>query len=517
MSAKAGIRKHGDLVRKVLMNEFFQLDDMSVFTSVLPKDLTPEQRKGALMAISVIKEKRDGSLKDRTCADGCGQRGLFEKEDTAAPTVHTDSFMMVTCIEAKERCFTATGDVKGAFLIPNMPYFTTVRFVDKQVDALCEVNAKYKPFVMYEGKRKVLYVVLNTSLYGTIQAILLWYELYSTTLKSFGFKLNLYDLCVTNKLINNHQCTIMWHVDDSKISHVTEYVVRDIVKKIEEKFGDIKANYGTKQDFLGIKINYRDDGRVEMDIRSYLQKTKDLFNEDLSGAASAARNSLFDVDSNSPKFPETKRKLFHQIFQLMLYIGLRGRKDLMTAISFLTQRVLCATEEDYSKLRRLMNYIHSAFDLIAIVGIEDLGRMYTWIDSAYTVHRNIRGHTGGACSFDTGFFSAMSSKQKLNTTSSTECELVGNSEFIKNPISHALFMEAQGYPLIENKTYHDNQSTIKLMINRRNSCEKWSRHIEICHFYVKDLIDKQKITLSYCLTELMLTDFFSKPLQGSLF
>lgn len=51
-----------------------------------------------------------------------------------------------------------------------MAYFTAVYFVDEKVDALCKVNSKYIPFVTYKGKRKVLYVVLNTSLYGTIQA-----------------------------------------------------------------------------------------------------------------------------------------------------------------------------------------------------------------------------------------------------------------------------------------------------------------------------------------------------------
>ena len=55
---------------------------------------------------------------------------------------------------------------------------------------------------------------------GCVKSALLWYELYTNTLKDIGFELNPYDLCVANKDINGKQCTIVWHVDDNKISHV---------------------------------------------------------------------------------------------------------------------------------------------------------------------------------------------------------------------------------------------------------------------------------------------------------
>ena len=35
-----------------------------------------------------------------------------------------------------------------------------------------------------------------------------------------GYQINEYDWCVMNKIIDNKQCIILWHVDDLKISHV---------------------------------------------------------------------------------------------------------------------------------------------------------------------------------------------------------------------------------------------------------------------------------------------------------
>ena len=44
-----------------------------------------------------------------------------------------------------------------------------------------------------------------------------------------GFKLNPYELCMTNSIINGKQYTICWHVDDSKISYAKESIVADII------------------------------------------------------------------------------------------------------------------------------------------------------------------------------------------------------------------------------------------------------------------------------------------------
>jgi len=63
----------------------------------------------------------------------------------------------------------------------------------------------------------------------------------------------------------------------------------------------------------------------------------------------------------------------------------------------------------------------------------------------------------------------------------------------------------------------DNKSTILIAENGIKSCSKRSRHIKIRYFFIKDLVDSGEVRIEYCLTEKMLADFFSKPLQGSLF
>ena len=78
-------------------------------------------------------------------------------------------------------------------------------------------------------------------------------------------------------------------------------------------------------------------------------------------------------------------------------------------------------------------------------------------------------------------------------------------------------MAHQGYDIIENKVYQDNQSAIKMEKNERQLCTGSSRHFDIRYFFVKDRVDKGEVKVEYCPTELMLSDFFTKPLRGSLF
>ena len=77
MSAKKGIQKHGELALNALRKEFEQFKALDVLEPLDAFTLTDDQKAEALRALSVIKEKRDGTIKGRTCADGSTQQGKF--------------------------------------------------------------------------------------------------------------------------------------------------------------------------------------------------------------------------------------------------------------------------------------------------------------------------------------------------------------------------------------------------------------------------------------------------------
>jgi hypothetical protein len=249
MTAKAGIKKHGQIAVEALFNEFLQLHDLTVFRAQKKNKLTKEETKAALCAISMIKEKRCGKIKGRTVADGRPQRKIYSKEDTSSPTVSNDALMMSILIDAKERRDVATADVAGAYLHAEMEDFMLLKMEGESVDIMCDVSPEDETFVCYENSKKVLYLELLKALYGCVQSALLWYELFSGTLKGMGFKLNPYDTCIANKTTDKKQCTIAWYVDDTKISHVDDNVVSHVIERIEDRFGEMTVTGGKEHGF----------------------------------------------------------------------------------------------------------------------------------------------------------------------------------------------------------------------------------------------------------------------------
>jgi hypothetical protein len=133
-----------------------------------------------------------------------------------------------------------------------------------------------------------------------------------------------------------------------------------------------------------------------------------------------------------------------------------------------------------------LQFLNQTIDDVRIIAAADLCKLYTWVDaSCYAIHHDMRGHTGGAMSFGTGIIHGKASKQRLNTKSSTETEVVRASNYLPYNMWMQHFMEAQGYTLDENMYYQDNQSAMCMEKNGRNLCTGNSRHIHIRFFASK--------------------------------
>ena len=78
---------------------------------------------------------------------------------------------------------------------------------------------------------------MKKALYGTLQAALLFWKDLSGYLQEMGFTLNPYDRCVANKMIGGKQCTVLWHVDDLKISHMKDEVIEDVISTLSDRYG----------------------------------------------------------------------------------------------------------------------------------------------------------------------------------------------------------------------------------------------------------------------------------------
>ena len=79
--------------------------------------MSKQQKRDALYALNLIKEKRNGEIKGRTVADGRKQRKWYTKDEVTSPTISNDSLMALLTVSSAEKRKIISWDVEGAYLL----------------------------------------------------------------------------------------------------------------------------------------------------------------------------------------------------------------------------------------------------------------------------------------------------------------------------------------------------------------------------------------------------------------
>ena len=184
MSAQQGIKKHGERAVAAIFKELKQLNDSvmpgkPVIAPIPFEELTDKKDKEqALEAVNLIKEKRYGKLKVRTCANGLRQHCfLKDVEEFTSPTASLESILTTLVVDAwEEHNIEVAGIVPMACLHASFPKDKRVvlKLQGLFVDIMCKVNPDFKKDIVYETTKcnklvKYLCVRVLGALYGCIE------------------------------------------------------------------------------------------------------------------------------------------------------------------------------------------------------------------------------------------------------------------------------------------------------------------------------------------------------------
>ena len=552
LSLKAGLKQWGDKAETAVKSEMKQLHMRNTFKPKHRHELTEIQRQMVLESHMFLKEKRDGKIKGRTVAGGNKQRDYISKEDASSPTVATESVLLTCIIDAEEERDVAVADIPNAFIQTKVEDEKDMAFINIRgvlVDILVEIAPDvYKPFVTKDKKGvKQLVVQCQNALYGTMVASLLYYRKFVKSLTDIDFEINPYDPCVANKIIDGTQMTICFHVDDNKLSHRKSKVVDEMVEWLRKEYesifedgsGKMTVSRGRIHKYLGMTLDYTVRGQVKITMIDYIDEILTAFdkadpkgggtkktaapenlfkvNEDCEKLGEYQPDNLFTVNEDCEKLKPKRAVEFHNLVAKTLYATKRARPDTCTAIAFLTTRVRAPDTDDWAKLVHMMRYLRGTRTLPLILSANGSGIFKWWVDASFAVHPNMRGHSGGGLSLGRGFPVVSSTKQKLNTRSSTETEIVGVDDFMPAICWTRYFMKAQGYEVRDNVLFQDNKSSMLLEKNGKASSSKRTKHINVRYFFITDRVSKGEVSVEWCPTGDMIGDYMTKPLQGALF
>ena len=145
------------------------------------------------------------------------------------------------------------------------------------------------------------------------------------------------------KIVKGKHCTILWHVDDMKMSHVDSNIVSSVLNDIDTAHGNIEKTTiitrGKIHIYLGITINYSFPGKAISSMVYYIGKILNEILEDMRGESeTTTAHHLFDIVEDVRKLPQTNTDLFHHFVAQILYLSKQAQSDIPLAVSLLWTR-----------------------------------------------------------------------------------------------------------------------------------------------------------------------------------
>jgi hypothetical protein len=515
ISVKKALKTMPEVAINSIYKEILQMSKKKVFHGVKPSF---KHDKRVIKSFMFLKEKftSDGKfdkLKARLVAGGHMQdRDFILYEDTNSPTAAIPFIMIIACIAAKEQRHVKTIDIGGAYLNADISRQEILMELDPIMSSiLVDIDSTYEEFVRNNG---TMVVKLNKALYGCIESAKLWNDLISSTLVSIGYSPNPMDQCIFNKVLNDIQCTIVVYVDDLLITCLELSMINEVSDLLRKSFGEITVHDNKIHSYLGMTWNFSVPFNVKITMEGFV---KDLLKDcEVTGSVlTPATEQLFST-RESPPLDDEAKSMFHTQVAKLLYLAKRTRPDILLAISFLTTRVQAPDQDDLQKLKRVLKYINGTSELGLVLRTSDPMRIYAYIDASYGIHSDGKSHSALSLSLGAGSILSKSSKQKLVTKSSTEAELVAESDFASEAIFSREFLIAQGEIMPPATIFQDNMSTIAMIKNGKSKSDR-TRHMNVRYFWTKERVEKGDIEIVYLSTDDMVADILTKPLQGDKF
>ena len=134
----------------------------------------------------------------------------------------------------------------------------------------------------------------------------------------------------------------------------------------------------------------------------------------------------------------------------------------------------------------LMSYLKGTQDMVLTLEEDNLNMMRWFVDGSHIVRPDCRGCTGAGLTLVKGSAFSKNTKEKINSKSSTETELIASDDVLSQVLWSNYFMRAQGWTMNQTIVYQDNKSAMLLESNGQLSSSQRTKHINVRYYFIKD-------------------------------
>ena len=209
---------------------------------------------------------------------------------------------------------------------------------------------------------------------------------------------------------------------------------------------------------------------------------------------------------------------YQQAIGCLTYISTATRPDIAAAVGVLSQYMSKPSKDHWMGVKRVLRYLKGTLKYgLKFSAQEEKPELFGYSDADWAGDVDTRRSTSGyVFQIGSGTVSWSSRKQQTVAKSSTEAEYVALSSATQEAVWLRRLMKDLGRQMDAPATiYEDNQGAIELAKNAR--FHNRTKHIDICHHFVRERVVSNEIRVIYCPTEDMIADIMTNGLAKLTF
>ncbi|XP_073271383.1 uncharacterized protein [Primulina huaijiensis] len=448
----------------------------------------------------IFKNKTDESgniirNKARLVAQGYTQVEGVDFDETFAPVARIESIRLLLAIACFMKIKLFQMDVKSAFLN----------------GILCEEVYVRQP-KGFEDPHNLDHVYkLKKALYGLKQAPRAWYGRLTEYLLEIGFKRGEVDKTLFIQKSKGEILICQIYVDDIIFGSSSQKHANDFVECMSSTFE--MSMVGELSYFLGLQIKQLHDGIFLCQSKYAKNLIKKFANENTKHMKTPmGSNEKLSKDDAAENADNT---LYRSIIGSLLYLT-ASRPDLMFSVC------LCARYQSNPKIshlkavKRILRYIAGTIELGLWYTRETNSNLVGFSDADWAGDLDDRKSTSGGCFYlGNNLISWHSRKQNCVSLSTAESEYVAAGSGCTQLLWMNQMIEDYGLKSEPLVMYCDNSSAINISKNPVQHSR--TKHIDIRHHFIRDLVEKGLIRMEFVDTNNQLADIFTKALDFERF
>ena len=484
-----------------------ELDSIKANNTYTLVPLPPARQAIGCKWVYKIKRHADGSIdryKARLVAKGYSQLYGIDFTETFAPVVRFSSLRAILAIAAAKDYEIHQMDVKTAFLNG-----------DLDEDIYMQQPDGYRA----AGEQATCVWKLNKSLYGLKQAGRAWNKKMDAALVEMYFRPLHSDSCVYVQRQGSAVMFVLVYVDDLLLVTNNTVALKAVKSALRSRF-DMK-DMGEAHFILGVQIR-RDRAKRQLFLSQaeYVRTILERFNmQDCKPAASpmATDNKLVRTDpTDADSIQEMADVPYSSAVGALMYAALVTRPDIAFAVTALCQFMAQPSMAHWLAAKRVLRYLQGTqhYELAYGWAAGKGHQLYGYSDSDWGNDANDRrSFTGYVFLLHDGAVSWQSCKQPTVALSSVEAEYMAATQAAREAVWWRTFLTELGHPPSTAITVHsDNQGAIALAKNPEH--HKRTKHIDIQHHYVRELVSAGTVVMPHIGTEEMVADALTKALAA---